>query len=748
MIKQLKNMKLRLKILIVFVIMLIFVDFVSLFGINQVNETNELLKNTNASTIAPISYVFDVDSAYTEVRLSILRGLILGDESTKQQKQDAVANYEKAKANYESKLDILVTYLDSINANTDLVDHLSNLYENQYLPVSDKIMTYILNGEHEKGEQLIPELTAVSNEVQSVTREYILNGTTNSSETIKEIRVSSEQSTTMTLILLIVGNLFMIIVCISLFKLIKYSFSEVTEQFGHVAKGDFSKLSRSNNTDEISVLNNNFVDFVDVIKIIIDELRVFGEETAKGNITYKINEDKFEGDYKDVVKTVNLAMKGIVVDVQEFMNGINEVGAGNFDFEIRQFMGDKALMNKALDNLKNNLNVVNNEINTIVEGLAQGNVNVVADISKAEGEWKEMLKDLNAIVDSINDPIAEALDVLVEMEKGNLSARMNGEYNGIFGQIKESINSSMGKIQEYISVIDRALEEVKDNNLSSGITERFDGDFVSLKLAINKIIERLNGVFKEFLVAAGEVAVGAQQISNHSISLADGAAEQVSSLSTLSRGVDAVRESSNNNAENAMRANKISEVSKYNAIKGDGQMKQMLVSMNEISQSSGEIFNIIKVIEDIAFQTNLLALNAAVEAARAGAHGKGFSVVAEEVRTLAARSSQAAKETTELIKTSISRVEQGSELAKNTASALDEIVANVSEIATLIEHISDSSSEQFKAVSRINEEIKTVENVVTNISAVSEEGVSTAEELSSQSVILKELLATFKLKQA
>ncbi len=745
--KMYRNMKIRSKILLIFIVIIVFVDFISFFGLKEIQNTNSDLKQANQSLITPIGYIYDVDAAYTEIRLCVLRALTIGDDSTLQEKQNRAANYEAAKDNYLKEIEKLREYLVSVDADVEAVDTMLNLYEKEYLPVSDKVIAFVVDSQHDEGQALLPELTKVSEKVQQITRDYIANGTQQSSETIKHIRTTSESMTVMILVLLFVANVIMLLICLALFREIKTKFSDVITQFGFVAQGDFSQLSRSDGTDEISELNNKFVDFVDVIKEIIDDLRIFGEETAAGNMTYKIVEEKYEGDYKEVITTVNFAMKNIVIDVRDFLEGVNQVGSGQFDYQVKEFAGQKRSMNVALDKLKENLNYVNNEINIIVEGLAKGDMNVSVDDSKAEGAWQEMLQGLNNIVNNVNDPISDALNVLVEMEQGNLSARMNGEYSGIFNQIKQTLNNSMTKIEGYINVIDKALNQVKNNDLSGGITEMFDGDFVSLKLAINKIIEKLNDVFREFLIAAGEVSIGAQQIANNSISLADGATDQVTALNLLTRGVDNVSESSHNNAENAIKANEISEISKQNAIKGDEQMKQMLVSMNEISESSGEISNIIKVIEDIAFQTNLLALNAAVEAARAGNHGKGFAVVAEEVRTLAARSSEAAKETTELIKTSISRVEQGSELAKDTAFALDEIVANVSEIASLIENISTSSSEQSKAVSKINEEIKTVENVVVNTSAVSQEGVSTAEELSSQSVVLRELIATFKLKQ-
>jgi methyl-accepting chemotaxis protein len=179
---------------------------------------------------------------------------------------------------------------------------------------------------------------------------------------------------------------------------------------------------------------------------------------------------------------------------------------------------------------------------------------------------------------------------------------------------------------------------------------------------------------------------------------------------------------------------------------GAKQMEDMLAAVTAINAAAQSISNVIKVIDDIAFQTNILALNAAVEAARAGEAGKGFAVVADEVRNLAAKSANAAKETTALISDSMNKAKQGVTIAQDTSKSLDEIIEGITESRKYSVEIAKVSDEQAEEIVRINSSIAQVSNIVQQNSAASEESAASAEELSGQSVLLRELIGAFKLK--
>jgi methyl-accepting chemotaxis protein len=231
------------------------------------------------------------------------------------------------------------------------------------------------------------------------------------------------------------------------------------------------------------------------------------------------------------------------------------------------------------------------------------------------------------------------------------------------------------------------------------------------------------------------------------MALSQGATEQASSIEELTASIEEISAQTKLNAQNATQAKNLAETAKDNAVQGNSRMKEMLKAMGEINDASGNISKIIKVIDEIAFQTNILALNAAVEAARAGQHGKGFAVVAEEVRNLAARSANAAKETTDMIEGSIKKVEDGTKIANETASALDKIVEGVTDAASLVSDIATASDNQATGIAQVTQGLAQVSQVVQTNSATSEESAAASEELSSQAELMKEQVDRFKLKK-
>ncbi len=302
-------------------------------------------------------------------------------------------------------------------------------------------------------------------------------------------------------------------------------------------------------------------------------------------------------------------------------------------------------------------------------------------------------------------------------------------------------------IKKPINEMVTASKRMADGDLDIDINIRTKDEMGLLADAFNRMATNINEVMVNINEATEQVAAGSRQVSDSSISLSQGATEQASSIEELTASIEEIASQTRLNAEHAEQANQLAANTKENANQGNDRMNQMLGSMEAISESSNNISKIIKVIDEIAFQTNILALNAAVEAAKAGQNGKGFAVVAVEVRNLAARSASAAKETTALIEGSIKKVEGGTKIANETASALVEIVDSIEKVYTLINNISLASNEQTVGVDQINQGVNQIANVVQSTSATSQETASASEELASQAEMLKEQVSRFKLKR-
>lgn len=324
---------------------------------------------------------------------------------------------------------------------------------------------------------------------------------------------------------------------------------------------------------------------------------------------------------------------------------------------------------------------------------------------------------------AISRPINHMVEIADRLAVGDIDVNIENNSNDETGKLAKAFRTLADTIREQAHLAERMAE----GDFSMAVELRSDRDV--LGKALIEMIDRINDSMAKIAVSSEQVASGSKQISDSSTVLSQGATEQATSIEQLTASLEEIASQTDNNAKNANKANELTRGVKISADEGSRQMGEMLKAMEEINVSSKNINKIIKVIDDIAFQTNILALNAAVEAARAGQYGKGFAVVAEEVRTLAAKSADAAKETTELIENSISKVTEGTKIAGETSGFLSKIVKESDEVYALINDIATASNEQATGISQINQGIIQVSSVVQTNSATAEETAAASEEL-------------------
>lgn len=342
-------------------------------------------------------------------------------------------------------------------------------------------------------------------------------------------------------------------------------------------------------------------------------------------------------------------------------------------------------------------------------------------------------------------PLGRAVDRLKLLAEGDIHSEVpEPTENDETKILLDCLSETMQDLNKIITDISSDLAELADGNFMINVDETYKGDFAQISDSFRDIVGSLSAALGEIDSNAESVRKGATDLAGASQLLAEGATDQASAIEELTATMTDISEKIHTNAENAAKAKKVVNGMNDQVSESNAQMKQSTEAMEKIREASNKIAEIISSIEEIASQTNLLALNASIEAARAGEAGKGFAVVATQVGTLSEQSSEAAKNTKQLIQNAIQAVEDGTKLANSTAESLLLVVENAKTVGDVIDEIAVASEEQADATAQITEGVNQIAQVVESNSATSEESAAASQELSSQADLLKELVDRFK----
>ena len=338
---------------------------------------------------------------------------------------------------------------------------------------------------------------------------------------------------------------------------------------------------------------------------------------------------------------------------------------------------------------------------------------------------------------------------ILDMEQGKLSGDAIEVHTGDeLETLADAVNSMTAYTNTIIKDIEAVSAKLAAEDLTAEPAADYIGDYAPIKSALYGIINSTSDVIRQIGASSKLVSDGSSKMSDNSTTLSQAATEQAATVEELNASIVEISSNISANADSAGKAKVLADDCMKIVNEGNVKMTDMLHAMEEINETSSQIANIIKTIEDISFQTNILSLNASIEAARAGEAGKGFAVVAGEVGQLAGKTAEAAKNTTALIKTSLTAVEHGTVMANETAKMLSKIVSETDDTAKVIDKIAAASQEQADSVKQILVGMDQISTSVQMTSGSSAECAASAEELSGQAKVLLDLVQRFKIADA